>query len=90
MNTEQFKVVIIGGGPGGLSAAVRATELGISHVLLEGSPHLANTIRHFQKGKLVMAEPSQLPLRSALPFGAGVREHILQQWRDEVAAKAVN
>ncbi|MDD5057111.1 MAG: cyclic nucleotide-binding domain-containing protein [Sideroxydans sp.] len=90
MEIESFKVAIIGAGPGGLSAAMRAAELGVSHVLLEGSSHLANTIHHFQKGKLVMAEPSQLPLRSALSFGAGSREHILQQWRDEVAAGAVN
>lgn len=90
MDTGLFKVAIIGAGPGGLSAAMRAAELGISHILLEGSSDLANTIRRFQKGKLVMAEPAQLPLRSTLPFGPGVREQILQQWRDEVAARSVN
>ncbi|MFH0935126.1 MAG: cyclic nucleotide-binding domain-containing protein, partial [Pseudomonadota bacterium] len=37
-----------------------------------------------------MDEPSHLPLRSTLSFGAGVREQILQQWGEEVAAKAVN
>ena len=27
-----------------------------------------------------MAEPNVLPLRSPLPFAAGVREHILEEW----------
>lgn len=90
MKNESFKVAIIGAGPGGLSAAARAAELGVSHIVLEGSPNLANTIHHFQKGKPVMSEPSWLPLRSTLPFGAGGREQILQQWRDEVAARKVN
>ncbi len=90
MKNDPLKIAIIGAGPGGLSAAMRAAELGVSHVLLEGSPNLANTIQRFQKGKLVMAEPSRLPLRSTLPFEAGAREHILQRWRDEVAARGVS
>ena len=88
--SEHFKIVIVGAGPGGVSAAARAAELGISHVLLEASAHVANTIHRFQKGKLVMAEPMQLPLRSTLSFGAGIRENILETWRHELARHRVN
>lgn len=88
--SEKFKIVIIGSGPGGLSAAARAAEHGISHLLLESSPHLANTIHHFQKGKPVMAEPSVLPLRSSMSFAAGIREHILETWEQELARYRVN
>lgn len=88
--TDQFKIAIIGSGPGGMSAAARAAELGLSHVLLEAAPHLASTIHHFQKGKAVMAEPSVLPLRSSISFGPGSREAILETWRDELAAHQVN
>lgn len=79
--SESFKIVIVGAGPGGMSAAARAAEHGISHVLLDAAPYVANTIHRYQKGKLVMAEPTQLPLRSALSFGAGAREDILETWR---------
>jgi CRP-like cAMP-binding protein/thioredoxin reductase/Fe-S-cluster-containing hydrogenase component 2 len=83
---ERFKVAIIGSGPGGLSAAARAAERGLSHVLLEAEPHLSNTIYRYQKGKHVMDEPGILPLRSSVPFRAGTREEILGAW-DEGAAK---
>ncbi|HFD12824.1 MAG TPA: cyclic nucleotide-binding domain-containing protein [Crenotrichaceae bacterium] len=79
--TEQFKIVIVGAGPAGLSAAGRAHELDIAYVLLESAPHLANTIYAYQKGKYVMAEPSVLPLRSPYEFAAGTRESILESWQ---------
>ena len=73
-----------------MSAAARAAELGISHVLLEAAPHIADTIHRYQKGKLVRAEPMQLPLRSALSFYAGTRENILRTWQQELAELGVN
>ena len=48
---EHFNIIIVGAGPGGLSAAARAAEMGESHLLLEGSPTIANTISKFQKGE---------------------------------------
>jgi CRP-like cAMP-binding protein/thioredoxin reductase len=90
MMSEKFKIAIVGSGPGGVSAAAHAAELGLSHILLEAAPHLASTIYHFQKGKTVMAEPSVLPLRSAISFGPGSREAILDSWRSELAEHRVN
>ena len=78
-------IAIIGSGPGGISAAAHAAELGIPHVLLEASPQLSNTIFRYQKGKHVMAEPDALPLRSPLSFQAGSRESILDAWDQGVA-----
>ena len=69
--TDKVQIAIIGAGPGGLSAAARAAELKVSHVLIEASDHLADTIYKYQKRKHVMAEPGVLPLRSPLPFAAG-------------------
>ena len=88
--SEQYKIVIIGAGPGGLSAAARAAQHGVSHLLLEAAPHLANTIHHFQKGKSVMAEPAVLPLRSTMSFGLGIREDILETWQQEVSRHRIN
>ncbi len=83
---ERFKIAIIGSGPGGLSAAARAAERGVPHVLLEAEDHLSNTIYRYQKGKFVMDEPGILPLRAPVPFKAGSREEILTAW-DEAAAR---
>jgi len=60
--TEHYQVAIIGSGPGGLSAAITAAEQGLSHVLLERTSHLSDTIFKYQKGKKVMAHPMRLPL----------------------------
>ncbi len=87
---KKFRIAIIGAGPAGMSAAARAAELDISHVLIEATPVCANTIRRFQKRKLVMAEPALLPLRSSLSFGVGIREDILQRWDDELEGLKVN
>src|SRR5690606_3685505 len=80
----------IGSGPGGLSAAARAAERNESHVLLEAEAHLSNTIYLYQKGKYVMDEPGILPLRSPIPFEAGLRETILDRWNDTSAQLKVN
>ncbi|MEM1131906.1 MAG: cyclic nucleotide-binding domain-containing protein [Pseudomonadota bacterium] len=88
--SETFKVVIIGSGPAGMSAAGRAAELGLSHVLLEKTDHLSDTIYKYQKGKHVMATPSQLILRSDMDFEAGKREAILGTWNEQTEALKVN
>ncbi len=88
--SERFEIAIIGSGPAGLSAAAHAAELKISHVLLEGEKHAADTIYKYQKGKHVMAEPGVLPLRSPMSFAAGTRENILGKWDEELAKHKVN
>ncbi len=85
-----FKIAIVGSGPAGLSAAARAAQLGLSHVLLEKTDHLSDTIYKYQKGKHVMATPSQLVLRSDLEFDAGKREKVLGTWDEQTAGHKVN
>lgn len=82
--SKPVTIAIIGAGPGGLSAAARAAALGVSHVLLEAAPHIANTLRRYPRAKHVMAEPAALPLRSPLSFAAGPRETVLDAWDDEL------
>ena len=83
---ESYDIIIVGAGPGGLSAAAHAVSTGQSHVLLEASDGIAHTVQRYQKGKHVMAEPSILPLRSDLPFEPGSRESILEAWHTGVTA----
>ncbi|HXZ48001.1 MAG TPA: cyclic nucleotide-binding domain-containing protein [Usitatibacter sp.] len=87
---QWLKVAIVGSGPAGLSAAAHAAELGVSHVLLEAGAHASNTIRKYQKGKHVMAEPQVLPLRSPLPFAAGTREAVLEGWERGIGSHRID
>ena len=83
-------MAIVGSGPAGLSAAAHAAKLGLSHVLIEKSDHLSDTIYKYQKGKHVMATPSNLVLRSDLDFEAGKREAVLGTWDEQTGGHAVN
>ncbi len=87
-----FRIAIVGSGPAGLSAAAHAATLGLSHVLLEKTAHLSDTIFKYQKGKHVMATPAALVLRAGggLAFAAGKREGILATWQTMIAAAGVN
>jgi Fe-S-cluster-containing hydrogenase component 2/CRP-like cAMP-binding protein/thioredoxin reductase len=78
-------VAIVGSGPAGLSAAAHAAAKGMSHVLLEKTDHLSDTIYKYQKGKHVMATPAHLILRADLDFDAGKREAILDTWNRQIA-----
>jgi len=87
---NHFDVIIIGAGPSGLSAAARAAEQKLSYLLLEATEAAANTIRNYQRRKLVMAEPRGLPLRSPLPFAASLRESVLNSWESVIADYKIN
>lgn len=72
-----------------MSAAGQAAKRGMSHVLLEKTDHLSDTIYKYQAGKFVMATPSNLALRAGgyeegtsvgMQFEEGTRENILGIW----------
>ena len=88
--SDAVKVAIVGSGPAGLSAASRAAHLGLSHVLLEKTDHLSDTIFKYQKGKRVLATPDRLDLRSDCRFGEGARETILANWDEDAANNKIN
>ena len=86
----KFELVIVGGGPAGLSTAAHAQQTGVSYILLEATAAPANTIQRYQKGKHVMAEPAVVPLRSDLEFIAGTREAVLAGWQRGLDKFSVN
>lgn len=87
---EKVKIAIVGSGPAGLSAAGRAAARGLSHVLLEKTSHLSDTIFKYQRGKYIMSTPDQLPLRSDIAFEAGSRESIIDRWDVDAAELKTN
>jgi thioredoxin reductase/Fe-S-cluster-containing dehydrogenase component/CRP-like cAMP-binding protein len=87
----KIEIAIVGAGPAGLAAAIRAARSNVKHVVLERSK-LANTIELYQKGKWVMDEPTQLHLHPELgaDFQAGTRESVLEEWNRAFEAQDIN
>jgi CRP-like cAMP-binding protein/thioredoxin reductase/Fe-S-cluster-containing hydrogenase component 2 len=87
-----FKLAIVGSGPAGLAAAVHAAKLGVPHVLLERADHINDTIFKYQKRKLVMATPVELPPQQGLEleFKQESREEVIDSWMGSVTRAGVN
>jgi thioredoxin reductase/ferredoxin len=78
---DDVDVLIVGSGPGGLSAALSCIAHGLSYRVLEKDGHIASTIVHYPKGKSVMAEPHDVRCLGLLPVFDADRDELLATWR---------
>lgn len=86
---ERLDLVIIGGGPAGLAAAVECQKRGYKYVVLEQA-RLANTVRTFPEGKKVYAEPQNVTNKSEFDIDADLdRDDFLKKIEQEVEAKQI-
>jgi thioredoxin reductase (NADPH) len=71
-------VAIVGSGPAGISAALSATERGLSHVVLEQEGELGGSLLHYPRRKMVLLQPVDLPLHGRLSRPEYQKEHFLE------------
>jgi thioredoxin reductase (NADPH) len=71
-------VVIVGAGPAGLSAALAATERGLSHLVLEQEGDLGGSLLHYPRRKMVLLQPVDLPLHGRLSREEYQKEDFLE------------
>ena len=81
-------VVIIGAGPAGLSAALRAKERGLAYVVLEQAT-VAASIKSFPRDKIVHDPPLDLPVEGSLWLAQSSKEELLAQWTRIVRTQAL-
>jgi len=77
----QVDVLIIGSGPGGLSAALSCVQHGLSYALIEKDELVAATIARWPKGKECMAEPYDVKCVGLLPVFDADKDELLAAWR---------
>ncbi len=81
-------VVIVGAGPAGLAASLRAKELGLRYVTLEQAT-VAASIQAFPRHKLVYDQPLEIPCEGELWLEECTKEELLAQWARVVRKHAL-
>ena len=76
-------VCIVGAGPGGLSASLRAIEQKLSYVTLE-QDEVGGTVAKYPRRKLVMTSPVEFPLRGKFRKLEVSKEELLKFWQGAV------
>ncbi len=72
-------LIIIGAGPAGISAALKAKELGLTFEVIEQG-NVAQSIQSFPRGKLVFDQPLDLPVFGKLWLQESTKEELLSHW----------
>jgi thioredoxin reductase len=85
-HSEVLDVIIVGAGPAGISASLRATENGISHLTLERES-VGGTVSKYPRQKLVMTSPVEFPLYGKFNKTQLSKEELLALW-DKVMGRA--
>ena len=75
-----FDVIIIGAGPAGISASLRAAELGLRALTLERET-VGGTVSKYPRDKLVMTSPVELPLYGKMRQTRLSKEELLEIWQ---------
>jgi predicted CXXCH cytochrome family protein len=81
-------LLIVGAGPAGISAALRAKELDLAFEVVEQGD-VAQSIKSFPRGKLVFDQPLDLPLTGKLWLKESTKEELLSHWMRIVRKEAL-
>ncbi|MBS1859448.1 MAG: NAD(P)-binding domain-containing protein [Acidobacteria bacterium] len=76
---ELYDVLIIGAGPAGISASLRAIERGLKYLTIERDT-LGGSVSKYPRQKLVMTSPVEFPLGKTLKKMALSKEALLEFW----------
>ena len=80
-----FDVVIVGAGPAGISASLRAAERGLKALTLERE-NVGGTVSKYPRQKLVMTSPVEFPLHGRFNKTTLSKEDLLAFWEKIMAA----
>jgi thioredoxin reductase len=78
---DTLDAVIVGAGPAGLSAALAATEHGLSYAVIEQESSLGGAIFHYPRQKIAMTAPVELSLVGRVAMSEISKESLLEFWQ---------
>jgi len=88
-DADQYDVIIVGAGPAGISAALRAKEKNLRYLVLEANEAF-HTIRDFPVGKEMFFEPENLAITSELTLEGKTKEDLLRHFSQLLAQKEID
>ncbi len=77
---ELFDICIVGAGPAGISASLRAIEKKLTYITLEQDEDIGGTVAKYPRQKLVMTSPVQLPMYGNFRKLELSKEDLLALW----------
>ncbi len=83
--SSALDVVIVGSGPAGLAASLRALEHKLKFVTLEQETSFGGTVYHYPRNKIVMTAPMQLPIIGKVKISEISKEALLEFWQGVIA-----
>lgn len=86
--TADYDVIVAGAGIAGTAAAIRLKELERSVLVLDSGKSFQN-LRNFTKGKLILAEPENMTVKTDIPFAEGSIEETLSVFDDAVSKSLI-
>jgi thioredoxin reductase/ferredoxin len=84
-DSSQVDVLIVGSGPGGLSAALSCVAHGLSYTVIEKDELVCSTVARYPKGKRVMAEPYDVRCLGLLPVWDSDKDELVGAWQQIIA-----
>lgn len=78
-NSEIYDVLIVGAGPGGISASLRAIENKLKYITLERD-EVGGTVAKYPRQKLVMTSPVEFPMYGKFKKMQLSKENLLAFW----------
>ncbi len=75
-----YDVLIVGTGPAGISAALRATENKLSYVAIEQDQEVGGTVAKYPRQKVVMTSPVQFPMHGKFKKLELSKEELIDFW----------
>ena len=85
---ESADVLIVGGGPAGLAASLRAQELGLRYRTVE-QESWGGAIRAYPRAKIVMTRPMRVPLYGPVKLRETSKEQLVELFADIIEKTGV-